>query len=143
MATYSFTAAEVLAPEYSGRFYEVGEPIAPGEVVSIDSDFIAWRAINDDVDLAIASGVAVGTAAVAGRWVAIQTAGRLTVATSALFASVGELLVVAGVAGDCMDAADLAASDYAFLIGWVISTTEIWINPLAITDANGDILAVT
>ncbi|MBK8915047.1 MAG: hypothetical protein IPM64_10695 [Phycisphaerales bacterium] len=126
MATYSFTSSSVL-PIGATQGAVAGEALVAGEFVYLNpADGKARKAMTGGaLDLTRVAGMAVNSA-VAGQPVSLSATGEVTV--NSAFSLAGQLLVLSGTAGRCMDATDLEIGQHLTVIGWSTAANKLRLN---------------
>lgn len=130
MATYTFTAASVLAGTAQGGVHVAGEEITAGLLCYLDtSDASKAKIANNSTQAkAAVHGIALNHA-YTGQPVSILTTGEVTVQAS-VFTTEGQVLSLSDSvnAGKLEDVEDLAAAEYATILGWVTDDDKFMLN---------------
>lgn len=123
MATYTLTAANVIATSGSQDGGVAGETLAAGDLVYLKAaDSRLWKAdANVTAAEAALKGICLNGGA-AGQPIALANAGIVTVQLAA-FTLIGGLMALSPTAGKMMDIDDQVNGEYVTEVGYIISAT--------------------
>lgn len=126
MADLTITAANVVAGSGAkiNKQYNAGASITAGQAVYLESSSSTYKLADNDsatAEVRSPAGIALHAAA-SGQPLAVLSQGPITIGATV---AVGDVLCLSSTAGGICPYADIAAGDYATILGIATSTTSV------------------